>query len=780
MECPEWLRIVGSDVNPSTRKQDIIHLVIVLMFAIGIGIYLIFTTALIAKDGVSYINYAKGLSVSPLRIMRDSSDYAPRLYTPGYPFLILMVHRLVDLFVDGSTELSWIYSAQVATLFCRVLALIPLYYIGKEIVGGRLSFLSMLVLVVLPHTARFGSDAIRAWPHLLFLATGFLFLIWGARDEKWWMFGVVGLTTGIGYTIRPMCAQLILYGILWLIYGLFKNRYKHKADRAKLIGGFVFLLIGFAVVAVPYMKMRGEILPIRFKQVIESVSLNSEEKDPRQTDILVPAKVAYTAGLSIRSDNVTKAMLALVSGISENLMYYFTPALFIGMYYYFRRNPINEAKFFITVFCLTNISIIILRYCIHPDMSRRYILPLVAFTVFFVPVGLQVLGRKTDSFLCKTVCKNDVSEAGSRQWFFISLLIGLVICLPTLVRPSRLEKKSYRAAAKWLKENTEKDDVIIVPDPRITFYAERKGFGSETGNIPASGLYIVKATVFRPHEKSDPDKTLQSSVGGMEDGNEGDTFLLEKDKCSSLKNLVGYWTADNHTLDSSIYGNHATAHGGAGYAAGRYGQAFNLVAGMDSYIDCGDNVSLNFIHSITLSAWIYPVANSRGSVITKNGPYFLEFCADRRMSGGVYAGSSPSWAVAFGKTALSLHTWHHVVMTYDGSSIKIYVDGELDGRPTVKSGDMPISGMPAYIGYGSPGLNRYFEGLIDEVMLFNTGLELEQIKSLSKMLESKTVPTFGSNVNAYPMFGCWKKIERKYSQWIDERKKEKLCVYKIE
>ncbi len=116
----------------STNNCDKLHLAIILSIALVIGIYLIITTTLIAKDGVSYIHYAKALSSSPLEVIQDCSDYAPHAYTPGYPFLILMTHKLVDLFGDFPTVLSWIYSAQAIALFCRVLALIPLYFIGKE------------------------------------------------------------------------------------------------------------------------------------------------------------------------------------------------------------------------------------------------------------------------------------------------------------------------------------------------------------------------------------------------------------------------------------------------------------------------------------------------------------------------------------------------------------------------------------------------------------------------------------------------------------------------
>jgi len=440
-----------------------------LTIALGIGIYLILTTTLIAKDGVCYINYAKALSSNPLEVVRDCSDYAPVEYTPGYPFLILITHRVANIFGNFSSVSSWMYSAQSVTLLCRLFALIPLYLIGKLVVGSKMSFWAILILIILPYPAKLGSDALRDWPHMLFLATGFLFLIWAVRYEKWWMFGLVGIVTALGYIIRPMCVQLLVYGVLWLIVNIFKREYKYNFNRTKLVGGLVLLLIGFAVVAAPYMKIRGEILPKRLQQIIESFpGGHSINEISEQNDNIYQARFMPTV--------IVKVFWELVEKINANLMYFFTPFLFIGIYYLFRKDICEQPlKFFIIIFILLNISMVVLRYAyVGFTLSKRYVLPLTALTIFFIPIGLQVIGKEIDKLLCKTVCKNDRSEKGMQRWFFILLIIGLAICVPKLFRPIRIEKKSYQTVIKWLKKNTPENSVIAVADPRICFYAERK------------------------------------------------------------------------------------------------------------------------------------------------------------------------------------------------------------------------------------------------------------------------------------------------------------------
>jgi hypothetical protein len=75
-------------------------------------------------------------------------------------------------------------------------------------------------------------------------------------------------------------------------------------------------------------------------------------------------------------------------------------------------------------------------------------------------------------------------------WFFILVITGLAICTPKLLRPIHTDKKTYIAAAQWLKENTQENDLIAVFDKRISFYAERKRFLYEQ-NIPRWAQYAV-------------------------------------------------------------------------------------------------------------------------------------------------------------------------------------------------------------------------------------------------------------------------------------------------
>jgi len=299
------------------------------------------------------------------------------------------------------------------------------------------------------------------------------------------MFGIVGLAGGLGHIIRPECAQVVIYGVLWLLVSLFIPR--PNISRLKAICLTLILLIGFAIPATPYMKTRGRILPPQLKRVI-SCNTPRQSSRPEQSDFNGTV-AAYTAS-GVPAD-ILKAIGRLAGEISDNLMYFFVPALLIGTYSRFRRKSTGtEAEgFFMPAFIVFNVIMMILLHYNYGYISRRHCLPLVAFTIFYVPIGLQI---SADWLRSKSYKGQLQTNQNQQLWFFILLAIGLSICTAKFVRISPLhwEKQGYRDASVWLKENTTSKDIIAVPDKRICFYAERKGVGYDS-KVPKQAKYIV-------------------------------------------------------------------------------------------------------------------------------------------------------------------------------------------------------------------------------------------------------------------------------------------------
>jgi len=224
-------------------KSDCVRLGVLLGLCLALGTYLILTTALISKDGIAWVDLARGGSSA-------SAHGSP----PGYPLLLRAAHKLAGSFTSDESVLSWIHASQAVTLLCRALALIPLYLLGRRLIGGARAFWGVLILILLPYPGRYGSDVSPQWPYLLLLSLGFYLLYWGLDSGRWWVLGLVGFDAAVGCLIHPLCGQLVIYGLV----GLMILPHPAKGPSAwRPLGANLLLVAGFAGVLVPYAYVAG-------------------------------------------------------------------------------------------------------------------------------------------------------------------------------------------------------------------------------------------------------------------------------------------------------------------------------------------------------------------------------------------------------------------------------------------------------------------------------------------------------------------------------------------
>jgi hypothetical protein len=261
--------------------------------------------------------------------------------------------------------------------------------------------------------------------------------------------------------------------------------------REKALIGLTLLVIGFAVPTAAYIRCTGKIIPPEVNSIMKSFSFNAL---PDRTDVPRINTVSSNYNTAeIVPSRVLKALGEIFKTIGESLMWFFMPALAIGLCYRFRGNAKREELFLITTFVLVSVTMMILRYCyfLH-HVSQRWSLPLITFTIFYIPVGLGVIGSRLESRFPMNKQKTETAKGNRGSWFLVLLLVGMCICIPKLLRPIRIAKQGYRDTAQWLRGNTAATDIIAVPDRRISFYAERNGVLFAGGRIPRSCEYAIR------------------------------------------------------------------------------------------------------------------------------------------------------------------------------------------------------------------------------------------------------------------------------------------------
>ena len=181
--------------------------------------------------------------------------------------------------------------------------------------------------------------------------------------------------------------------------------------------------------------------------------------------------------------------------------------------------------------------------------------------------------------------------------------------------------------------------------------------------------------------------------------------------------------------DASGNGNNGTITNATWVTTGKYGDALKF-NGSSALVTIPDAASLHLSTGMTLEAWVNPStvnANWRDVIYKANDNFYLEATSSNGSvpDGGMIAGGS--YADASGTTALPLNTWSYLTETYDGSTLRLYVNGT-QVASTAHTGTIATSTNPLQIG-GDSVYGQFFAGLIDEVRIYNVALTAAQIQT---------------------------------------------------
>jgi hypothetical protein len=213
--------------------------------------------------------------------------------------------------------------------------------------------------------------------------------------------------------------------------------------------------------------------------------------------------------------------------------------------------------------------------------------------------------------------------------------------------------------------------------------------------------------------------------------------------------LVGWWPGNGNAKDA-IAGNNGQMAGDATFAPGMVGQGFAL-DGFGDYVEIPDSQALKPAQ-MTVEAWVrfdsldtpivsqFDAPGQQYIVFKKNTRVFnFEGYALRkqRVSGvdrlafsiGDVTGFA-TLAVALSTTPVAVGQFYHVVGTYDGTAVRLYVNGILEGQAAV-SATVDYDTRPIFIGTsGETVFDGKLAGIVDEASIYNRALDATEVAAM--------------------------------------------------
>lgn len=232
-------------------------------------------------------------------------------------------------------------------------------------------------------------------------------------------------------------------------------------------------------------------------------------------------------------------------------------------------------------------------------------------------------------------------------------------------------------------------------------------------------------------------------------------FAVSSEAKIDPKAIAGMWLFDEDegdvANDSSGNGNEGTLKNGPEWDDGKFGSALEFDGGT-TYVNCGNGLSLDITEEITVMAWAkfnaVDYKNGQGglfSIAAKGYPDALVphagwwFSHDNRNNGQgfnytCFGHKTGGWAGGGNNLSgrnfqFTKGEWYHIAITVGESIGKMYVNGIQLGADKPFA-NLILSDTSRDLSIGSAGTSWHFNGLIDEVAIFNIELDEKEIQTI--------------------------------------------------
>lgn len=216
-----------------------------------------------------------------------------------------------------------------------------------------------------------------------------------------------------------------------------------------------------------------------------------------------------------------------------------------------------------------------------------------------------------------------------------------------------------------------------------------------------------------------------------------DVFIVCRCGGSTKVNDTGVWSDVhneavyhfNDLTDSSGNGCDASiAAGSPTSTSGKVGKAYLFNDSNGDYLQVGTHSNLNLTTVGSLSAWVKGTQAGHHSVIFGKGNYGTNvngYVFDAIGDLNLFLADASSYDYLSGANNIGDGNWHHVVGTWDSSTMRLFIDGS--PRETLTETRIPVSNVYDLLIGKAPGYSQTYRGYLDEARINSTVLSANWI-----------------------------------------------------
>lgn len=475
---------------------DYARLGVLAAVAVGVHLWLLSHTAVTARDGIGFARYALCLQSPhaasvPWDHTRTMLDVVKaEQHPPAYPAAVWATAKVVRRAAGLPLPDSTLLACQIVSAVAGVLLVVPVYLLGRVLVGRNVGFAAALLFQTLPVPARVTSDGMADGLYLLGAAVALLLGVRAVRRPGVGGFLLCGLATGATYLVRP--EGLMTAVAVGLVGGWLGLTRIWPRDIAA--GRLTALAVGVLLAAGPYMAFIGQVTNKPTGR--ELLKPMASPRDVIQGRAAAAGGPVFAAWWTVPDGAgpvgvVGPAVLGLLKETGKSLHYMAAGLGVIGVVVLRRRIAADPGFLLLLVLAGVNAAVLVgvgtTGYYVNGKrtfyVSEHHTLLLALIGCVFAAAAIGPVGRLFGRY----------GPAGL-------LLLVVAVSLPSTAKPLHANREGHKHAGRWLAEHATEADAVIDPFCWADWYAGRTLYVVRPDPEGAAVTYAVIDDKARPED----------------------------------------------------------------------------------------------------------------------------------------------------------------------------------------------------------------------------------------------------------------------------------------